>query len=270
LWQSSPGTNRAVRSCRGCQRQEQAAGRTGCSWTGRGSTLPGLLVHQINTRRSCEGVKGGQRGPDAPSVSNCAAACDLLEPERRKGQLQGGGDWARVLQRVRVQGCARGQIRAGRKLGVCARGGRGKHGGDRGVRGNRIGSTAPRDTGSGGEGSREEGEGLRRSQGAARVRFRGADPDAEARPAGEKQRRGDRALEGRRKGRRRHVGPSWQRGRRKRGCDQELGRAGEGNRPGRGPRGRERGEGTRGEWAAGLRREKEREKRGGPVWPMRE
>jgi hypothetical protein len=31
------------------------------------------------------------------------------------------------------------------------------------------------------------------------------------------QRRGDRALEGRRKERRRHVGPSWQRGKRKRG-----------------------------------------------------
>jgi hypothetical protein len=77
-----------------------------------------------------------------------------------------------------------GQLRAGWKLGVRARGGRGKHGGDRGVRGKRIGSTDPRDTGSGGEGSTEEGEGLDRGQGAARVRFRGAVPDTEARPAG--------------------------------------------------------------------------------------
>jgi hypothetical protein len=55
-----------------------------------------------------------------------------------------------VLQRVRVQGCARGsQLRAGRKLDVRARGGRRKLGGNRGVRKKRIGSTAPRDTGSG-------------------------------------------------------------------------------------------------------------------------
>jgi hypothetical protein len=94
---------------------------------------------------------------------------------------------ARVLQRVRAQGCARGPIKGRRKLGVRARGGRGKHGGGRGVRGKRIGPTAPRDTGSGGEGSREEG---RRARSRARVRFRGADPDAEAQPAGRNREEG--------------------------------------------------------------------------------
>jgi hypothetical protein len=33
--------------------------------------------------------KGGQRGRDAPAVSNCAAACDLPKPERRNGQCKG-------------------------------------------------------------------------------------------------------------------------------------------------------------------------------------
>jgi hypothetical protein len=64
----------------------------------------------------------------------------------------------------------------------------------------------------GGEGSREEGE---RAWSRARVRLgcgsEGADPDAEAQPVGRNRGEGIGRLEGGRKGRHRHVGPSWQR-----------------------------------------------------------
>jgi hypothetical protein len=79
------GTNQAVRSCRGCQRQEQAAGCTGCSWTGHGSAPPVLLVHQINTCRSCEGVKGVRGAGDAPAVKNSGGA-EIL-PWRYSGEI---------------------------------------------------------------------------------------------------------------------------------------------------------------------------------------
>jgi hypothetical protein len=55
-------------------RRRPAAERSGCSRTARCGAPPGLLVHQINTCRSCEGVKGVSGAGDAPAVSNCAAA----------------------------------------------------------------------------------------------------------------------------------------------------------------------------------------------------
>jgi hypothetical protein len=81
---------------------------------------------------------------------------------------------------------------------------------------------------SGGEGSREEGE---RAWSRARVRLgcgsEGADPDAEAQPAGRNRGEGIGRLEGGRKGRHRHVGPSWQREK-----EREKVRGAEGNGPG--------------------------------------
>jgi hypothetical protein len=57
---------------------------SGCSRTARCGASPGLLVHQINTCRSCEGVKGVSGVGDAPAVSNCAAACDLPAAEEKE------------------------------------------------------------------------------------------------------------------------------------------------------------------------------------------
>jgi hypothetical protein len=63
--------------------------RSGCSRTARCGAPPGLLFHQTNPCRSCEGVKRVSGAGDAPAVSNCAAACDSPEIERRNGAALG-------------------------------------------------------------------------------------------------------------------------------------------------------------------------------------
>jgi hypothetical protein len=66
------------------RRRGPAEGKLGCSRTARCGASPGLLVHQINTCRSCEGVKGVSGVGDAPAASNCAAACDLPAAEEKE------------------------------------------------------------------------------------------------------------------------------------------------------------------------------------------
>jgi hypothetical protein len=172
-------------------------------------------------------VQGGQLGPWPTGGEQLpAAACGLPKPERWKRQLQ-RWRWLRLacFRGLRSRGVRGGQLRAGRKLGVRARGGRGKHGGDRGVRRKRIGSTAPRDTGSGGEGSREEGEARSRAGVRARVRGRGVDPRCRGAAGGEGNRGGGigRWEEGEREGADR-WGRLPMREKRGRGAERELGR----------------------------------------------
>jgi hypothetical protein len=71
LGRCSPGHELGRAAVRGCRRQDQAAARTGCSWTGCGSAHLGLLILQDDTCGSCEGVKGVSLACGLPAASNC-------------------------------------------------------------------------------------------------------------------------------------------------------------------------------------------------------
>jgi hypothetical protein len=73
----SPGHELGRAAVRGCRRQDQAAARTGCSWTRCGSAPRGLLILQDDTCGSCEGVKGVSFAYGLPAASNCSGTVYL-------------------------------------------------------------------------------------------------------------------------------------------------------------------------------------------------
>jgi hypothetical protein len=86
----SPGTNWAVRPCGGCRRQDQAAARKGCSRTARCGAPPGLLIHQFDAHRSCEGAKRVSLACSLPAATNCPERLTAYrKPSGGTGQCRG-------------------------------------------------------------------------------------------------------------------------------------------------------------------------------------